>query len=320
MNRWIADRLTRYLTRSPERRKRLWKQLRGEFEPKLEDQMRAKYPQLAFAMPGHFYSPLPDMRQAKAYESALEGRSEVPGVDMRPADQLQLMAALEPYFERYDWPATEQADRRYYSQNSQYLSGDAAMLYAMLCHYKPARVVEVGSGYSSAVMLDTRDSEGLSSHYTFIEPYPDRLNRLLRKEDLDRVTLIQKPVQDVELNVFHQLQAGDFLFIDSSHVSKAGSDVNHLVFEILPLLAPGVLVHVHDMFWPFQYPASWLEQGRGWNELYLLRAFLAYNTAWRVVSFGPYLNARHREQVPARMLRLGFGGYLWMVRETGLVV
>jgi predicted O-methyltransferase YrrM len=318
MKQWLKDSLTRYLTRSPERRRKLWKQLRSEFEPKLEDQMRQKYPQLAFAMPGHFYSPLPDTPQALAYQQihGQSSRGELADVDMRPAAQLALVQAMAQHLDRYDWPQTQQQDRRYYSQNSQYLSGDASMLYAMLCHYRPKHVVEVGSGYSSALMLDTRDRESLDTHLTFIEPYPDRLKTLLRAEDRQRATLIQAPVQQVDQAVFRQLQAGDFLFIDSSHVSKAGSDVNHLIFEVLPLLAPGVLVHVHDMFWPFEYPASWLEQGRAWNELYLLRAFLAYNSSWQVLSFGPYLGAHHRDAAPQAMLKHGFGGYLWIERTN----
>jgi hypothetical protein len=102
-------------------------------------------------------------------------------------------------------------------------------------------------------------------------------------------------VQDVDPAVFAALEAGDVLFIDSTHVAKMDSDVLYLLFQVLPTLADGVLVHVHDVPWPFEYPRIWLEQGKAWNEAYLLRAFLMYNSAFEIAFYGPFLAARHPE-------------------------
>jgi hypothetical protein len=95
--------------------------------------------------------------------------------------------------------------------------------------------------------------------------------------------LLELKVQDVQLAEFARLQAGDILFIDSSHVAKTGSDVLHLYFEVLPRLAPGVRIHVHDIFLPFDYPRRWvLDENRSWNEQYLLRALLMYSSRFKV--------------------------------------
>jgi predicted O-methyltransferase YrrM len=311
--------LSQWLLRSTERRKKLWKQLKPEFEtkPSLGDAMRQKYPQLAFASPGHFYSPLPDISEALAYREGLSAGSELASIDMRVEQQIQLCEQLTPYFESFDWPQAQTPERRYYSANDQFLTGDAAMLAAMIQHYRPRRIVEVGSGFSSAIMLDLSERSQLAeTHLTFVEPYPDRLRKLLRNADAQRCKLIEAKVQDCGQEVFSQLSAGDFLFIDSSHVSKAGSDLNHLMFEVIPRLAPGVIVHFHDMFWPFEYPASWIKEGRAWNELYLVRAFLAHNSAWQVMAFGSFLGVHCQERVPPAMAKQGFGGYLWLQKRS----
>ena len=140
-------------------------------------------------------------------------------------------------------------------------------------------------------MLDTID--GFSSQrpeVTFVEPYPNRLLRLLRDGDQQQVRLIDKKVQDVPLEVFLSLESGDLLFIDSSHVVKCGSDLHFIFFEILPRLKPGVFVHFHDVFFPFDYPSEWLIKGQYWNENYFLRAFLSYNTEWSIRLFNSYVH------------------------------
>lgn len=91
------------------------------------------------------------------------------------------------------------------------------------------------------------------------------------------------------LNFFLSLTAGDILLIDSTHVSKVDSDVNHILFDILPSLNPGVYVHFHDICYPFEYPKQWVYQGRAWNEAYILRAFLQYNTSFEIVIFNSFL-------------------------------
>lgn len=127
----------------------------------------------------------------------------------------------------------------------------------------------------------------------FIDPNPERLKSLLRPEDGPGVRLIERPLRYVPSDAFTCLAPGDILLIDSSHVSKVGSDVNRLFFEILPGLANEVLVHVLDVFFPFEYPRAWVEKGHGWNEAYLVRAFLQYNGAFAIALFSSYLIQRY---------------------------
>jgi predicted O-methyltransferase YrrM len=171
----------------------------------------------------------------------------------------------------------------------------------MLNHLKPSRVIEVGSGFSTAVALDEIDSNIPALELTCIEPYPDRLLGLMRASDHNALTLLREPVQSVPFSRYGQLTAGDVLFIDSTHVAKAGSDVNWLFLHVMPRLAPGVVVHVHDIFWPFEYPAHWLNEHRDWTEDYLLHAFLIGNTEWEVLWFSSWLWQCHPELVPVEL-------------------
>jgi len=137
-------------------------------------------------------------------------------------------------------------------------------------------------------------------------------------EAASRVRLLKCPVQQVSLSIFDALQAGDILFIDSTHVLRTGSDVCFELFEILPRLSSGVLVHFHDMFWPFEYPRTWVvDENRSWNELYGVRALLTDNDAWRVLLFNDYLARLERPMIEAtypQFLR-NSGGALWLMRR-----
>lgn len=154
----------------------------------------------------------------------------------------------------------------------------------MLRHLKPARVVEIGSGHSSAVLLDTVDgADGWSPHVVLVEPNPERLYSVLR--DTDHVDVRVDTAQSVDRSVFDALGDGDVLFIDSTHVSRVGSDVNLLLLDVVPRLAPGVVVHVHDIFYPFEYPPAWVFEGRAWTEAYVLRALLTHSSSLEVMWF-----------------------------------
>jgi predicted O-methyltransferase YrrM len=180
-----------------------------------------------------------------------------------------------------------------------FATGDAVVLAGLIRTAKPRRIIEVGSGFSSSVILDTLDqTPDLITSVTFIEPYTERLERLLRPEDSTRAEIIRSGVQEVSSSVFEQLDSGNLLFLDTTHISKTGSDVNHEVIEILPRLKSGVLVHFHDVFDGFEYPSPWIyEQNRSWNELYLLRAFLMYNEAFEVIFANDAFVHRNHELV-----------------------
>jgi predicted O-methyltransferase YrrM len=267
-------------------------------------------PFLQFAPPGHFYSPLPD---AQALSPHLFDRQvdQIPGIDIRANAQLALLPRLASFVGAMPWRQEPVAGLRYYFGNDFFGHGDATVLYGMLRHYEPRRIVEVGSGFSSAVMLDTADRfMAHAPEITFIEPY--ETERLLSLEPA--ATIIRTPVQDVSLQMYDALQANDLLFIDSSHVAKIGSDVLHLWTYVLPRLKPGVLIHIHDIFWPFEYPEEWLREGRAWNEAYLLRAFLQFNRAFEIRFFNSYLAAKHRDHVVDALppTRYNPGGSFWM--------
>ncbi len=244
---------------------------------------------------GHFYSPVPGRRDIARAVGVDRGARSLPGIDLREARQKELAAELAPRWAEI--PTRRHEDWRYRPDNDMFGFVDAALYYSMLARLQPRRVIEVGSGFSSAIALDATDRFAPECSFTFIEPYPERLLALLERDDRQRWELVRSPVQDVPLDVFDQLGCRDVLFIDSTHVSKAGSDVNHLFFEVLPRLAHGVVVHVHDVFWPFEYPVEWLREGRNWTENYLLRAFLSYNSGFEVLLFASWLWATERDFV-----------------------
>jgi predicted O-methyltransferase YrrM len=195
-----------------------------------------------------------------------------------------------------------------------YGPADASVLRSMLLDRRPQRVVEIGSGYSTAVTLDVAEEALPDLEITCVEPYADRLRSRLRAGDRDRLTLVERPVQEVEpARLVEGLEPNDIFFIDSTHVVKAGSDVAHLFLHTLPLVPPGVVVHVHDIFWPFEYPDEWLRLGRDWTESYLLQAFLAFNGAWEVLLFNSWLWAEHPE-LAAPGTEAEHPGSIWLRR------
>jgi hypothetical protein len=265
--------------------------------------------------PGHFYSPIPN---ATDVATGLASASAPPaGIELNEENQRALLPEFERTFPLLRFPDKPRPGRRYFYDNGSFGALDALCLATLTRRFETRRIVEVGSGHSSAAMLDLRD-DGLlpDAELTFVDPDFSRLHALLLPGDAARVRLIDRRVQDVEPAVFDQLEAGDLLFIDSSHVSKIGSDVNHLLFAVLPRLKPGVLVHLHDIFDGFEYPREWFAEGRHWNEQYLVRAFLMYNRAFEIVLHSAWLFNRHnaffREHLPAT-LRHG-GGQLWLRR------
>ena len=268
--------------------------------------------------PGHFYSPFPSLDDVRSRRTQIFNfPSELPEIDPDPLGQLELVAALSNFARQAVLPDRPDDGYRYHYENDFFSYGDGLVLHCMLRWLQPARIVEIGSGFSSALILDTNERDlGGQMKCTFIEPYPDRLMGLLRGEDDDAAEILVAPLQDVTTNVAGNLRANDVLFIDSSHVSKVGSDVNLLIFEILPSLPKGVFVHFHDIFYPFEYPESWVLEGRCWNEAYLLRAYLQANPGFRIRLWNSYLDRFHRAEVAAALPNWGrnTGGSIWLER------
>lgn len=283
-----------------------------------------------YVPPGHFYSAIPEFSAAERSWERIEqsSRATVLGSDalaLNESEQMALLEAFKPFYDEIPFPKQSTSGFRYYFENEFYSYSDAVMLYCMMRHFRPKQVVEVGSGFSSALMLDT-DERFLAQQtaFTFIEPNPERLRGLLRDEDDDKknttgtVRILEKFVQDVDFSVFAALSAGDMLFVDSSHVAKVGSDLNYIFFNILPLLQDGVLVHFHDIHYPFEYPRGMIADGVAYNEAYMLRAFLSYNTRFSVRMFNTMLEERHeawfQEQMPLCLLNRG--GSIWIQKHS----
>lgn len=272
--------------------------------------------------PGHFYSPLPDLSAVhKRARRIFELDSiEIPGVDLRLEEQLQLAEAFLSHYRDDCFPEGPTEGRRYYWRNDYFPFGDAFYTDRYVRDMGPRRIIEVGSGYSSAVMLDVcnelRAGGSPCPTLDFIEPHPERLRGLLREGDDQFCTIREQEVQDVPPELFDALEPRDLLFIDSSHVIKTGSDLWFLFFHVLPRLKPGVWVFLHDITWPMEYPRAWVEEGRAWNEIYLLRAFLQYNESFAMrwfpgLAFGVLLE-RARQEAP-RLVDPGGTG-LWLER------
>jgi hypothetical protein len=272
--------------------------------------------------PGHFYSPICDpARLRHRYHDPWTTRTprELPGIDLARQAQRALWESWAPFFPDARSFATNQPSRRYRLPARNYDVGDAIIYCCMLRYLQPARLIEVGSGSSSAVALDTFDQFlPVRPRCTFIEPYPAFLQSLLTQHDKDTVEIIATDVQNVPPPQFEDLQRNDVLFIDSTHIVKTGSDVVYELFEILPRLQSGVIVHFHDVFYPFEYPSDWvLVKNYSWNELYTLRAFLMGNQDWEIIFFNDYFARVERAEVErdAPEVLRNPGGALWLRRR-----
>jgi Methyltransferase domain len=271
-----------------------------------------------FVPPGHFYSPVVDPRELRPRHPDLWNTpaGDLPGLRLDADAMLARWHEWRSFLREIPFPASRTEGFRYYFENDQFSWGDASIYYAMLRSLRPARLIEVGSGYSSALALDTVDRHFPGAvQMSFIEPYPDRLRGLLTEEERGTVHLLQAKVQDVPVSTFEALEDGDLLFIDSTHIVKSGSDVCFELFEVLPRLRRGVTVHFHDIFFPFEYPPDWaLDQNRSWNEAHALRAFLIGNDDFEVVFFNDFFRRRFPQEAsdPALVFGRNSGGSLWL--------
>ena len=271
---------------------------------------------------GHYYSPIPSYDDLERDQQRIFAthKRDLPGIridEQRMRDYLDRFAGYCSEF-----PYTEERDPllRFYLDNPTYSRGDAIVLYSMLRLLTPQRVIEIGSGLSTWLMIDINERffrNGIK--LVSVDPYPERMQDGLRGDDLKHIEILPHRVQDVDLRMFADLEPNDIVFIDSTHVSKCDSDVNRIFFEILPALKPGVLIHFHDTFWPFEYPRQWLlEIGVAWNEAYQMRAFLQYNHVFEIEFFSDYVANFMRAEAEASIpvfLR-GPGASIWLRRTA----
>lgn len=278
-------------------------------------------PFLTWRPPGHFYSPIPDLAelQDRLFDRPEHDDPEIRGIDVGPERQSAFFADFGPLVD-LELVHGEVEGSRYFEPNGSYDSFDASICTGVLRHLAPSRVIEIGSGYSSALMMDLRERHLPGLDLTFIEPYTETLETMIREVDRAGATSVRADaVQDVPDEVFAALEPGDVCFIDSTHVVKPGSDVVDLFARVVPALPVGTYLHVHDIFHPFEYPKAWIEEGRAWNEIYLLRAMLAGGSDFEIVFFNDWFHRFRRAELEAVDPRLGerSGGSIWLRRVRG---
>jgi predicted O-methyltransferase YrrM len=291
----------------------------GGAPQELPDQPLFYWPELT-----HFHSPVPDTRilstprmRARLWP---ESAPEQPGVDWRREEQIALvsdeLAAQEPM----TFPETTDDPIEFFSSNPAFPPHDAWALQAMLRHLRPQRMIEVGSGWTSLLAARVnREQLGGEMRLTCIDPFPQDF---IRAGVEGIAELIERPAEEMDLAFFAELEAGDILFIDSTHTVKTGSDVVFLFGEVVPRLKPGVVVHIHDIFLPGEYPPQWVLSGWSWNEQYLVQAFLAFNREFEVLLSLGWLAQRQPELIEAAVPGFerfypGRGGSLWIRRSAG---
>jgi hypothetical protein len=259
--------------------------------------------------PVHFYEPIPDTQSLP--ETLWSQPSELVGIDRNDSIQLELLRShFTKLRDEYNNLPVEPPP----GQKRPFRGVDALVAYCMIRHFQPELIAEVGSGWSSLV-LGQAAAKNKNSALICIDPFP---GDVLRKGFPGLRSLIGKKIQDIDLEFFSQLGSGDVLFIDSSHTVKIGGDVNYLFLEVLPRLRPGVIVHVHDIFLPFEYRRDWvLDEFRFWTEQYILQAFLTFNSDFEVLLANSYLNHYHQQELKAAFPGLSSwaGGSFWMRRK-----
>lgn len=238
----------------------------------------------------HYYEPT--YRNADLPAPGQRQRS-LPGLDLNEAAQLELLAQFRFADELEAIPLESDDELVFHYRNGMYSFGDAEILYNMIRLKKPSCLIEVGAGNSTlmarlAIAANKAEDPGYRCRHVCIEPYE---MPWLEKVDVE---VIRGTVESIDLAVFDALGENDILFIDSSHVIRPRGDVLREFHEIIPRLNPGVIVQVHDIFTPRDYPERWLrEERRLWNEQYLLESFLAFNEAFEVICAANWLKHEH---------------------------
>src|SRR2546430_3417077 len=274
--------------------------------------------------PVHFYQPIPDTRTLP--ETLWNRPSKLVGIDMNESVQVDLLRKHFPEFrDEYQQFPTEPTGEptRFYLNNRLFDGTDALVAYCMVRHFQPRLIIEVGGGFSSLILGEAAVKNN-DATMICIEPFPQDF---LRRGFPQLRSLIEKKVEDIDLEFFSQLDSGDIVFIDSSHTVKIGGDVNYLFLEVLPRLKPGVIVHIHDIFLPFDYRRDWvMDEFHFWSEQYLLQAFLSFNAEFEVLMCNSYLGLYYLEDLKSTFpnspwwadTRIGVprgGGSFWMRRR-----
>jgi hypothetical protein len=247
----------------------------------------------------HFYSPVPDIKDLES-RKIWEKKSELPGIDFHPKEQLAMLEQLGHEFgSECEWPLTPTAiPTQFYLKNNSFSYGCASALHTMIRHFKPQHFIEIGSGHSSkiiskALQMNKSDDPSRTPEYIVVDPYPGEMVST-------QLSFISKMVKEkaecVDPKLFEILGENDILFVDSGHTVRTGSDVNFIILEVLPRLRPGVIIHFHDINLPYEYPKVYFTNPQFrmfWTEAYLLQAFLTFNRDFEILLAMNYLQTDH---------------------------
>jgi hypothetical protein len=238
---------------------------------------------------GHYYSPIPSNEDIN-FSMALSQVTRIGEIDLNRISQINLRNLLLDKYNLTIYSLINDATN-FELKNTWFSGSDAITSSLLLQHLKPKRILEIGSGYSTALISDL-NLKFFSNliEFTTVDPNAERVKLL----NLN-VNLISRKVQNLGIEHFSRLQTGDILFIDSSHVIKAGSDLAYLFFEVFPILNVGVKIHFHDIFYPFEYPENWLKSGVAFNEIYGLRLFLQNSINYQIYYWNDFLEKTDRD-------------------------
>lgn len=246
--------------------------------------------------PVHFYYPIPNTNDLK--DDLWSKNSEIINLSISDKKQLNILSIFKAKFKKeYDNLPLDKTsvDHQYYVNNNSFESGDAEVLYSMIRNFKPNKIIEIGSGYSTylsaqAIEKNRSENKNYECELIAIEPYP---NKILKRGFPGLSRLLTTKIEDIPLSLFSELKENDILFIDSSHVLKIGGDVKYEYLELIPRLNKNVIIHVHDIFLPAEYPKKWIMDDKHfWTEQYLLQAFLTFNESFEVLWGGQYMHLK----------------------------
>lgn len=267
--------------------------------------------------PGHHYSPIPNSVVVKEQRDVVFHFEErFPGIQLDEQRQVRFLETMKKKIANAPFSKEPQPGLRFFYNNPFFGEADALTLYAMMLYAKPSKIIEIGTGFSTAMMLDTNELHFNNDiEISCIESYKGSISDLLRQEK--KINVIEQDLYNVDLDLFRSMKPNDILFIDSTHVSKTGSDVNYILHYILPCLPAGVYIHFHDIMANFDYPMEWIEEGRAWNEAYIVRAFLMFNPVFEIFLFNAYFGFFHKNflQYHVPQFLENTGGSLWLKKE-----
>ena len=249
-----------------------------------------------FPVRNHYYEPQFDYRTIK---KPFSQDRDLPGIDWNINEQLNMLTGFSFAHELADIPQEKPGTLEFYLNNAAFEAGDAEYWYQLIRAIKPKRIFEAGSGNSTlmaikAILRNQQQDPGYRCKHVCIEPYE------IPWLEETGVSVVRKKIEDIEPVFFSELEQNDILFIDSSHIIRPQGDVLSVYLELLPTLHKGVIVHVHDIFSPRNYLQQWLkDEVRFWNEQYLLEAFLAHNSSWKIIGALNYLHHHHYEKLKA---------------------